>query len=181
MTKYVALLRGVNVGRAKRVGMEDLRAVVTDLGFSDVRTLLNSGNVVFSASRRLAKNTSTRLQGALLERTGVSSRMTLLSGEEVRAMFEQCPLLTVAGDPARLLVAVPSSPSETERLKPLEKRDWAPEALAIGPRVAYLWCPDGLIASPLAQAVGKELGDSVTTRNWTTVTKIVDALRDRTV
>jgi uncharacterized protein (DUF1697 family) len=173
LTTYVALLRGINVGRAKRVSMQDLREVVEDLGYSDVRTLLNSGNVVFTSSRRLAATSGARLEQALLARTGVSSRVTLLSGRELTTLVEECPLLSFANDPTRLMVAVPSSSAHLARLRDLERHDWAPEALALGGRVAYLWCPEGLIASRVGDAVGRTLGEAVTTRNWATVTKLL--------
>lgn len=106
---YVALVRGINVGRAKRVAMADLRALVERLGYRDVRTVLNSGNVIFGAPRG-----------------------------------------TEPGEAAARI----------------------PESLARGPGVAYLWCPDGILASRLADAVSRALGDGVTTRNWATMTKL---------
>ncbi len=176
MATHVALLRGINVGRAKRVGMEDLRGVFAGLGYADVRTLLNSGNVVFTASRRPAPNATAKLEAGLLSRTGVSARITLLSSDELTDAFDDCPLLSIATDPTRLQVAVPSAAPAMKRLRPFDGKDWTPEALALGKRVAYLWCPDGVIASRLSKAVGDELGDAVTTRNWATVTKLVAAV-----
>ena len=78
----------------------------------------------------------------------------------------------VAKDPSRLLVTVLKNPADRKRLVPLTRRDWAPEALSLGVRVAYLWCPEGMIASPLADAVFRLLGDAWTTRNWATLTKL---------
>ncbi len=78
----------------------------------------------------------------------------------------------VASDPSRLLVTVLSDPADRKKLEPLVRQDWAPERLALGRRVAYLWCPDGLLASRLPEAVGRVLGDAATTRNWATMTKL---------
>jgi uncharacterized protein (DUF1697 family) len=88
------------------------------------------------------------------------------------AAVAENPLLDVAGDPTRHLVAVFNAPADRSRVAPLLKQDWAPERLAVGPRVAYLWCPDGVLQSPLATAVGRALGDAVTSRNWATVLKL---------
>lgn len=77
---HVALLRGINVGKAKRIAMADLRAVVTALGATDVQTLLNSGNVVFTARRAIA---STTLQTAIRAGTGVDARTTVLTAAEL--------------------------------------------------------------------------------------------------
>jgi uncharacterized protein (DUF1697 family) len=168
----VALLRGINVGKAKRVAMEDLRTLVEDLGYSDVRTLLNSGNVVFGAPGDGPGAAAERIGEALASRLGVSSRVTVLTADEVAVAVRENPLVDVASNPSRLLVAVLADPADREKLRPLEHRDWTPEALAVGARVAYQWCPPGVIASRLAEAVGRALGDAVTTRNWATMTKL---------
>ncbi|HET7459248.1 MAG TPA: DUF1697 domain-containing protein [Gemmatimonadaceae bacterium] len=172
--RFVALLRGINVGRAKRVAMADLRAVVEGLGYGDVRTLLNSGNVVFTAPRATKESVAAaRIRAAVAERCGVDSRVTVLAGDAVAAAVAENPLLDVAADPSRLFVAVLADPADARsRLQPLAARSWTPEALAVGGRVAYLWCPAGQIESPLAAALAKTLGDAVTSRNWATMTKL---------
>src|SRR4051812_614199 len=139
----VALLRGINVGRAKRVAMADLRGLVADLGFGDVRTLLNSGNVVFTAGRTAPDRAAARIESALADRLGVTARVTVLTAAELAAAVADNPLLDVAGDPTRLLVSVLRDPADRAKLTPLTKQDWSPEALAVGRRVAYLWCADG--------------------------------------
>ncbi len=173
---HVALLRGINVGKAKRVAMADLRALVADLGYGDVKTLLNSGNVVFTASGKVptsGKNSpAARIEAALEERTGISSRVTVLTAGELAAAVAGNPLVEVATNPSRLLVAVLTDPADRRRLEPLRDEDWSPESLALGERVAYMWCPPGVLESQLAQAVGRTLGDAVTTRNWATMLKL---------
>ena len=171
--RYVALLRGVNVGRAKRVAMADLRQVFADLGFTDVKTLLNSGNVVFSSSR---KPSPAKIEQAVLDRTGVSSKVTLVAGAELAKAAADCPLLDIATDPSRLAMAVLASPGDARKLRPLADRDFTPERLSVGSRVAYIWCPDGFAASNVSNAIAEVLGDGVTTRNWATVQKILAAL-----
>src|SRR5262245_8773555 len=146
--RQVALLRGINVGRAKRVAMAELRALVEELGYGDVRTLLNSGNVVFTTPRAAPGDAGARIEKALAERLGVSSRVTVLSAAELAAAVAANPLLEVADNPSLLLVAFLADPADRSRLKRLVEKDWAPEALALGPRVAYLWCPAGQIESP---------------------------------
>jgi uncharacterized protein (DUF1697 family) len=170
---FVALLRGINVGKAKRVSMEELRRVVAGLGYGDVRTLLNSGNVVFTSPRPLVKDAASRMEKAIADGTSVAARVTLLSAEELREAVEACPLTKQATNPSRLLISVPSSAAELERLRPLAKKRWSPEAFALGARVVYLWCPDGILESPVGVAVAKELRDGVTARNYATMTKLV--------
>ena len=171
---HVAFLRGINVGRAKRVAMADLRSIVEDLGYGDVRTLRSSGNVVFTARGAGAgAGASARIEEALSARCGVLARVTVVTAAELAAAAAGNPLLEVGTDHSRLFVAFLSRPADRTRLTPLAEQDWAPEALALGGRVAYLWCPLGVIASRLSEAVSHLLGDAVTTRNWATVTKLL--------
>jgi len=152
--------------------MAELRALVAGLGYRDVTTLLNSGNVVFTVSGGTAGDVATRIEHAIATRLGVSSRVTVLTAAEVATAIGGNPLLDVADDPSRLMVAVLTNPADRAKLIPLARRNWAPEMFAVGARVAYLWIPAGIIRSALAKAVGDVLGDAVTTRNWATMTKL---------
>jgi len=137
-----------------------------------VRTLLNSGNVVYDAPRVTPAAAAARIERALAADLGLSARVVALGAAELDAAVAVNPLADVAANPSRLLVAVPADAPARAALEPLTGQDWAPEALALGARVAYLWCPDGVIASKLSAAVGRLLGDAVTSRNWTTMVKL---------
>jgi uncharacterized protein (DUF1697 family) len=171
-SRHVALIRGINVGRAKRVAMADLRALMESLGYGDVRTLLNSGNIVFTAGREEPDRIRARIERAMVTTLGVSARVTVLPAADFSTVVRENALREVADDPARLLVAFLSDRSGRMRLRPLTRQDWKPELLALGTHAAYLWCPAGMIESRLVEAVGRVLGDATTTRNWTTVTKV---------
>ena len=151
--------------------MADLRALVERLGYGNVRTLLNSGNVVFTVPAADAR-AAARIEQALAKKTGVSARVTVISARDLALVVAKNPLLEVATDPSRLFVAFPRTPANRRLLVPLGKREWKPEQLALGPGAAYVWCPAGMIESPLMIALARQLGDGVTTRNWATVTKL---------
>lgn len=170
--KQIALIRGINVGRAKRVAMADLRALFESLGYRDVKTLLNSGNVVFTVPGTDRREPAPRIEEAMTARLGFSARVTVITAAELATAVAENPLLEVAGDPSRLLVTVLSNPADRTRLEPLARQDWAPDALAVGGRVAYLWCVEGILVSPLAAAVNRLLADATTARNWTTMLKL---------
>jgi len=172
MSTHVALIRGINVGRAKRVAMADLRAIVEGLGCGDVRTLLNSGNVVFTAPASGKKDFAGRIEKAITARLGIAARVTVLTAAELDAVVHQNPLGKVATDPTRLLVTILIDPDLQKHLLPLRRQDWAPEVLGVGGRAAYLWVPRGMLESRLVAAVNRALGDGATTRNWATVTKL---------
>ena len=175
--RYVALIRGVNnIGASRRVAMADLRALFEGLGFRDVRTLLNSGNVIFSAVNYGRGEILARIEKGLASKLGLNSRVTVLSGREVAAAVRNNPLSHVSTNPSHLLVVVPRTRSDRGRLRSLLKERWAPEVLALGNRVAYLWCANGVAKSPLWAAVDRALGRSGTARNMATLTKVVALL-----
>ena len=102
---------------------------------------------------------------------GLTSPVTVLSGREVAAAVRNNPFSDVATNLSHLLMVVPRTRSDLGRLRPLLKERWAPEALALGSRVAYLWCANGVAKSPLWAAVDRALERSGTARNMATFTK----------
>jgi uncharacterized protein (DUF1697 family) len=168
----VALLRGVNnIGQAKRVAMAELRLVFESLGFRDVQTLLNSGNVIFSATVLRRDELKSRIEQGLAARLGLNSPVILLSAREVVSAVRDNPFSDIAKNPSHLLVMVPRKRSDQQRLRPLLNQRWAPEAFAIGSRVAYVWCARGVPRSPLWAAVDRALEQTGTVRNLATFTK----------
>jgi uncharacterized protein (DUF1697 family) len=168
----VALLRGVNVG-GKRVAMSDLKALVEGLGHRDVRTLLNSGNVIFTPAPRTTPAAATaRIEKAITDELGLSVRVTVLTAAELAAIVAGNPLAAVADNPSRLMVSVPTTAADLQRLAPLAQTRWEPEALALGERAAYVWCPAGIIESAVMKELARVLRDDVTTRNWATMGKL---------
>jgi uncharacterized protein (DUF1697 family) len=171
--RFVAFLRGINVGRAKRVPMAELQAAVTSMGFTDVRTLLNSGNVVCTGPRQPTADVARSIEEAVLSRTGVDSRVTVLTRERFTEILEANPLVAHVTDRSRAVVAFLREPSRAQAaLAPLVERSWAPELIAVSAEAAYLWCPQGLSGGALAEAVDKSLRDQVTMRNLATVARV---------
>jgi uncharacterized protein (DUF1697 family) len=172
LTTYVALFRGINVGTAKRVAMADLRALFESLGYKNVRTLLNSGNVVLDVPGASKSSPAARIEKAFSAKIGFSSRITLLTATELATVVGENPLLEHMTNPSLLQVAVVTDPADVRKLKPLVKEDWGAEAIALGPRVAYVWSPAGTLESKVLAALGKTLRDGVTVRNWATMLKL---------
>jgi uncharacterized protein (DUF1697 family) len=178
-TRQVALIRGIDVGRAKRVAMADLRELLEDFGYTDVRTLLNSGNAVYTAPRDTPAEAAARIEKAMLLRLDVSARVAVLTAAELTAVVAENPLLDVADNFSRLLVAVPLEAADLSNLKPLVDQDWGDDAFALGKRAAYLWCPQNLLESPVTRAMNRALKDAVTTRNWATTLKLEELLAEK--
>lgn len=172
MTRHVALIRGINVGKAKRIAMADLRALVEGLGARGVRTLLNSGNVVFDGGAGGAARIAARIETGLAAELGVPARVTVLTAAEFEAIAAKNPLGRIAHDPARMLVAFFLDAKAMAGLPALSRQDWKPEAMELAARAAYLWCAGGILESPLLKAVTRAVDEGLTTRNWATVEKI---------
>ncbi len=168
--RCVALLRGVNVG-SRRVAMADLRALAEGLGFSEVRTVLNSGNLVFTVPRAGAIHQA-KLAQALARDLGVDTPVTVLTARELGAILAEDPHGRIASNPSRYLVSVPHRLADRRQLAPLTRERWEPEAFALGKRAGYLWIPNGVIESRLARAVERALGPLVTSRTWSTMQKL---------
>ena len=175
--RRVALLRGINVGKAKRIAMAALRKLFEDLGYGDVRTLLNSGNVVFSVPGKSAADPAVRIEQAIVDRLGVSTRVIVLDASEVEEALRANPLASTVTFPPRFLLVALRDVRSAALLKPLGKVSWATEAFAIRKRIAYLWCPEGIAESPLWVAVNRATGDAGTARNFATMTKLLTLLQ----
>jgi uncharacterized protein (DUF1697 family) len=168
---HVALLRGINVGKAKRIAMADLRDLCASLGYGDVKTLLNSGNVVFSAPRADPKAAS-RIEKAIAANHGFTSRVVAVTAEELDAIVKENPFAEAESNPSRFLVTVLYDHADRARLAALAKQDWGAERLALGTRAVYSWCASGILESPSLLALNKVLGDAGTNRNWATIRKL---------
>ncbi|MEO7027661.1 MAG: DUF1697 domain-containing protein [Caulobacteraceae bacterium] len=171
--RKIALLRGINVGRAKRVAMSDLRVAVEALGYTDVRTVLNSGNVVFNAPGVAAEKAAARIEAALPDALGVASKVTGLAADVFATVVAENPLPGAANDsPSRLMVVFLAKAADRAKLDGFAGQDWAPDRFGLASRAAYMWCPQGLLVSRLAEAVARTLGPGATSRNWSTVMKL---------
>ena len=177
MTQCVALLRGINVGRAKRISMADLRALVEGLGFTGVRTVLNSGNVVFDAARPNPARIGEQIEQAIIERCGFSAAVVVIKGSDLEAVISGNLLPDAVAEPSKFLVAFAAAAATLEKAKPLLKEGWDPERLGLGKQAAYLWCPNGILESKLLKEFARATADAITTRNWATVLKLQAVLQ----
>lgn len=171
-SRKLALIRGINVGRAKRVAMADLRTLFSDFGYVEVRTVLNSGNVLFTAPGETSGEIAPKIERALLLRLDLDARVMVLSAPDVTTVMSECTLLDRAEDHAKLVVALPFMAGDMGKLEPLMDTDWGDESLALGSRAAYLYCAHGVADSKLGKAVMRALKDALTTRNWATMLKV---------
>lgn len=169
---YIALLRGINVGKAKRVPMADLRSVLGDLGHTDVATLLNSGNAVFRAARGTPKTLAAEISQALAARFQFEVPVVMKSAKELAAIAAANALAAQAPDPSRLLVAFVQDARQLPGLAAIEPLVAPPEQFLVGKHAAYLYCAKGILQSKAGAALLGKAGRAATTRNWATVLKL---------
>ncbi|AVT40717.1 DUF1697 domain-containing protein [Plantactinospora sp. BB1] len=173
MGRYAALLRAVNLGSHNRIGMADLRRIVTDLGYDDVTTYLQSGNVVFGAGddagpERLADE----IRRALADQLGLDVAVMVRSGPELAALAGGNPYVSGQPDEVKLLVAFLAEPPGADRVAELSVpgAETAEFTVADTGRDLYLHYPDGYGRSRFNNAyLEKRLAVASTTRNWKTL------------
>jgi uncharacterized protein (DUF1697 family) len=178
MHTYIALLRGINVGKAKRIAMADLRDLLSGLGCTQVTTLLNSGNVVFLAKKAKASTLGAQITSAIATQLALDVPVIVKTIAELDLVISENPLAKSAADPTRLLLALAQENSSLVALEKLHTLLSPQEAFAVGSYGAYLDCVNGIHTSKAALALLGKLGKFCTTRNWATVLKLQALARD---
>jgi uncharacterized protein (DUF1697 family) len=171
-TRYVALLRGINLGKARQIGMPRLTEILTQRGYADVRTHLRSGNVVLESPLGEAE-LAADVRRAIEEEFGFDVPVVVRTGAELAAILQGDPFATEATDPARYLVTFMAEPPPPDKVDALPPADVG--GYLVRGRELYLWLPDGIANTPLASwNWDKLLGVAGTARNWNTVTKLAE-------
>jgi uncharacterized protein (DUF1697 family) len=172
--RRIVLLRGINLAGRRRVGMADLRKLLEGRGYEDVRTHLQSGNVVLTSSLptdRLEKKLERELEAGL----GFKVEVIVRTRAELARVVARNPLGEVAKDPSRYLVTFLRAKPAANLVREFRDLDVTPEQIAVSGREVYSWHPGGFQGSPLAKLLSKTgVSGAGTNRNWRTVTKLLD-------
>ena len=173
MTRQALLLRGVNLGPRNRVPMAELRAALEDDGFEDVKTYLQSGNVVLS-SKTKPEQTARKVARVIQEGFGLEIAVVARTGAQLARVVARNPLGDVATNPKRYQVSFLDGPLPAASKRKLEEARADSERFVVHGREIYAWHPAGVARSKLwAALAGRGLGVTATARNWTTVTAIL--------
>jgi uncharacterized protein (DUF1697 family) len=178
MPVHVALLRGINVGKAKRIAMADLRALLEGLGHTRVATLLNSGNVVFKADKGTPKKLAADISAAIAAQLGIDVPVIVVSAKDFALIAKENPYAKTAADPSRLLIAFVPDASALSAVSTIAPLVTPPEQFHVGTQAAYLHCAGGILESKAGEALVGKAGKAATTRNWATLQKL-QALVDK--
>ncbi|WLW51389.1 DUF1697 domain-containing protein [Streptomyces sp. YU58] len=177
MTTYAALLRGINVGGSRKVPMADLRGLLEDLGHTDVRTYLQSGQATFAADHGDEESLAAEVAGAIEKRFGFPVDVIVRDHAYLRAIADACPFPTAELEAKQLHVTYFSAPVDAARFAEIDQAAYLPEEFRLGDRALYLYAPDGLGRSKLAEVLSRprlNKGVIATSRNWNTVLKLVE-------
>ncbi|MGH2959135.1 MAG: DUF1697 domain-containing protein [Solirubrobacterales bacterium] len=177
MARFAALLRGVNVGPTTKVPMAELREVIEELGGTDVKTLLNSGNVVFQlhASPKVIDD---MVSEAVSKRFGFQIDVVCRTKKQLESVLAHDPLGDVATDDSKYLILFLPKPPKAAAVKPvLAAEHPGGEQCALKGREFYIWTPNGVSKSKSAEAFGKSKAvDFATGRNVRTLKKLIEIL-----
>jgi uncharacterized protein (DUF1697 family) len=174
VSTQIVLLRGINLGPRNRVPMAKLREALEAAGFGQVRTHLQSGNVVLE-SRTKPERTARKCERVIEDEFGLSIDVVVRTPAELTRVVERNPLGKVAKDPKRYQVSFLAGPLPAGVKPKLQEALREPEELVFAAREIYAWHPDGVARSKLwAALAGRGLGVTATARNWTTVTKLLE-------
>lgn len=176
MTVIISMLRGVNLGPNRRVEMEALRSLYESLRLRDVRTYVQSGNVIFRTEERDIALMTKRLQKAIEKTFGFQCDVILRTTSELRGVIARNPFANRRGiEPSKLLVTFLASDPGEEARKQVRKIKTNPDELWIDGREMYTYFPNGMARPKVSwAAIEKILKISGTGRNWNSVTKLLE-------
>ena len=175
--RYLVLPRGINVGRHNRVPMAELRSRLVGEGYSEVATVLASGNVILTARSGDPGEVARGVGRLLSDHFNVSVPCLARTADQVRGVLALNPLREVATDPSRYLVNFLSEEPDPGIVEALMEEDHGRQAVVVAGAEAYVWTPDGVKALTLSHSyLQKRLGVVATARNWNTLLKIIAKL-----
>ena len=172
MPTFVVLLRGINVGKAKHIPMEELRALLNELGYTKVATLLNSDNAVFQAAKGTSAKHASEIAEAIASKLQIEVPVIVKSAKEFACVVSEDKLATNASDHSCLLVAFVRDSKTVLQLEAIKQLVSPPEKFVMGSHAAYLHCVTGILESKAGEAILSKAGKVATTRNWATVLKL---------
>lgn len=176
--RQIVLLRGINLGPKRRVAMAELRTLLGEAGFENVRTYVQSGNIVLD-SDAAPNQVEAKCAELISERFGFDVPVVVRTRDELAAVVAANPLQQVVTEPKRYQVSFLSSELDPARIEELNGVAVEPEALFVDSREIYAWHPDGVARSKLwNKLAGTGLGVTATARNWTTVTTLLEMADD---
>lgn len=174
MNTTIALFRGINVGGKNLLPMRELAAALEELGLQNVKTYIQSGNVVFQSEANALASLTSRISEAINRSHGFTPQVMLLSMADLENAIASNPFPDAESEPKTLHLYFPASEPTAPDIETLENLKLESEQFSLKDGVFYLYAPEGIGRSKLAARVEKSLGVAVTARNWRSVCKILE-------
>ncbi len=175
MAVFISLLRGINVGGNKKIKMVELKALYEALGFTHVRTLLQSGNVVFESEVIDAEQVAGQIEAGIVERYGFESKIIIRTRDQLQALIAHHPFSAdQLTEPGKLLIAFLKSEPDAQQVEALREAHTGTEIIHHRDSELYIYYPDGMGRSKLDNSfIERRLKTTSTGRNWNTVNKLL--------
>jgi uncharacterized protein (DUF1697 family) len=173
MKTWIGLFRGINVGGNNILPMAELRSDLESLNLNNVRTYIQSGNVVFDSTAKTSKSLTEKIARRIEERHGFRPHLLILTREELISAIESNPFPKAVSDPKTLHFSFLAEPTSNPDIEALDSAKTPTESFKLVDRVFYLHAPDGIGRSKLAAKTEKCLGVVMTSRNYRTVDKLL--------
>jgi uncharacterized protein (DUF1697 family) len=171
MARRIVLLRGINLGSRNRIAMPKLRTALEDAGFDDVRTYLQSGNVVLSSRG----NPAEPVRRLIAKEFGLDIAVVTRTHAELAEIVAHNPLAKVARNPKRYQVSFCEAKPSRAVMRLIEEAAAPAERVVVHGREIYAWHPETIARSKLwTLLAGQKLGVTATARNWTTVQQLLE-------
>ena len=175
---YVALMRGINVGGKNKLPMKDLAAIFTGLGCRNVRTYIQSGNVVFDAPAEVARKLASQVAANINKQFGLTVPVVLRDGEEMARVITGNPFLATGLDEKSLHVMFLADRPTPNAVAELDHNRSAPDEFQVVGREIYLHLPNGAGNSKLTNVYfDSKLGTISTARNWATTLALFEMIK----
>jgi Uncharacterized protein conserved in bacteria len=181
MKKYISILRGINVGGHKKIRMDDLRQLFVELGYRDVQTYIQSGNILFSAEDTESQALEKTIAQKILKTFGFEVPVLILGAEDLKTILDNNPF---SNDPTKnssfIHITFLSEIPNKEQLKNLADLNFAPDEFVLAGKAIYLYCPTGYGTTKLTNTFFEnKLKLIATTRNLNTATELVRLINQK--
>jgi uncharacterized protein (DUF1697 family) len=177
MPTYISILRGINVGGHNKIRMDDLKMICEGLGFKEIRTYIQSGNVIFKTDKpHSASALSAQIEQAIKEKYAFQVPVIIRTSDEIHSILSSNPFLNEPGiDRDKLHVTFLEEEPSSANITKITPYDFPPDRFSVIGKEVYLYCPKGYGNTKLSNTFfEKNLQAKATTRNWRTILKLAE-------
>lgn len=176
MKIYISILRGINVSGQKKIKMKDLRKLYEDLNFKNIKTYIQSGNVIFEDQTTIHRELEERIEKKILQNFGFSIPVVVKDKDELIDVIKNNPFLNLKKeDTSKLHITFLSDEPEPSRVDKIKGGQYEPDEFTLSGKVIYLFCPNGYGRTKLSNNFFEnKLKVVATTRNWKTLNELIN-------